>query len=107
MPHCVTALSKPSHFMPAWTHAANQTAMQDCLIELVYLGTTMKGYQALRFKLHKCFIMFAIFTIINLIMSLWAPAQSCRGCGYLNPLCATGLASCLAGTQGTLHNASP
>lgn len=38
--------------MPAWTHTANQTAMQDCLIELVYLGTTMKGYQALRFKLH-------------------------------------------------------
>lgn len=34
----------------------------------------------------RCFIMFPIFTIINLITSLWAPAQSSRGCGCLNPL---------------------
>lgn len=52
----------------------------------------------------KCLIMFPIFTIINLIVSLWAPAQSSRGCGCLAPLCSMGLASCLPGTTGdALH----
>lgn len=101
MPHCVTA--QTITFMPAWTHAANQSAMQDGLIELVYLGTTMKGYQALGFKcitLMRCFTMFPIFTIIN-FMSLWAPVQSSRGPWLSEPSLCHGWH-----TGDTLHSAS-
>lgn len=94
MPHCVTAKTIP------FCVNMNARCQPNCHAELLSRGHVSWDYhEVIKLRVFtcitsmECLVMFPIFTIINLItslinliMSLWAAAQSSRDCGCLAPL---------------------